>query len=792
MGVFHLPHQPTAFIGRDRELSEIAALLADPNCRLLTLVGPGGIGKTRLSIQVAANQKPHYGDGIIFISLTPVPSPDLLVSVIAEALDLRVEDPYPHLTYYLRDKHLLFVMDNFDSLLDGAELLAELLNLAPSIKILVTSRERLNLSEECIYPLDGLPYPDALTTDPLEHYSALQLFIQRARQVQPHFSPDQNVEAIQSICRQVEGMPLGLELAASWLYALSCQQIATQMTENPDFLTTTVRNFPERHRSLRHVFEQSWTLLSREEQGILMRLSVFRGGFDLKAAAEVTGASLLLLAGLVDKSLLRLNTKIDRYDLHELLRQYASERLAQAQEVDSTAQRHFDYFMKFADQAERCLFGPKEIIWFDKLEPERDNLRAALKWGIHSEAGLHLAASLGWYFAERLNGKEGLAWLEQTLAANPNANPLLRAKALHHAGALAGHLEDKTQLRIYCYEAIALAQSVHDDWSVAWALSHLGGYSDCHSVSEMKQSAAQLEESIALFRKIGDLMGLAHTLVRLAWKIMDQKNYAYAQILVDEAANLTEKADDTIMRAWVTDTKGLLAKNNHHFDQARVHFEKSIELFRQVGFPDQCHRAAIKLALVELEAGNVERASKLYKEVLMVQTNTFLLYSPLPSILAGMAIIAKVRGQLERSAKILGALRGPEIGQIYSYFIPDFEEIEREIIAIRAEMGQAAFDAAWASGAAMTKDEIIAYIREESTALNNTKLMPSASNFLLSERELEVLKLIAEGRSNQEIADRLYIGLSTVKKHINHIYDKLDAKNRTQAINFARERLILP
>ena len=258
MSVNYLPLQPTSFVGREKECADITSLLADRGCRLLTLVGPGGIGKTSLSVQAASGLVSQFTDGVHFISLAPVTSPDFLPSTIASILQISffsLEEPRVQLMNFLSRKQILLIMDNFEHLLDGAKLLTELLQAAPNLKILVTSRERLSLREEWIFPLDGLPYPTESAVDSLENYGAVQLFVQRARQVQIHFMFDQNVQAVLSICRQVEGMPLALELAASWLWTMSCAQIASQIENDIDFLTSPLRNFPERHRSLLKVFD---------------------------------------------------------------------------------------------------------------------------------------------------------------------------------------------------------------------------------------------------------------------------------------------------------------------------------------------------------------------------------------------------------------------------------------------------------------------------------------------------------------------------------------------------------
>ena len=456
-----MPTPTTSFVGRSEELARIRDLLANPHCHLLTIIGPGGIGKTRLALQAAADQFSNFPDGIYFVPLAGVGSSDLIAAAIANALPAsfsEAENLRDRVIRYLRRRQMLLLLDNFEHLLAGVDLLIDVLQAAPSVKLLVTSRERLNVQEEWALTLGGLTVPPKEATDPLENYSAVELFIERARQAQTNFALGAEAEAVRAICQRVEGMPLGLELAASWLRAMTCQQIAAQMDSSLDFLRTPLRNVPERHRSLRVMFEQSWRLLSADEQAVLMKLTVFRGGFGLEAAEAVAGASLSILAGLADKSLLRLNPS-GRYDLHELLRQFAADKLA---EIDGLAaavnRRHLEYFSYLADEAEAHLYGPRKEAWFDRLEVEHDNLRAALAWTLRSkeaEAGLHLAGALGFFWEHRGYPHEGGEWLEKLLSIASDVPSATRAKALRVAGSLAGGLGNDDLGRTYCEESSA-------------------------------------------------------------------------------------------------------------------------------------------------------------------------------------------------------------------------------------------------------------------------------------------------------------------------------------------------
>ena len=341
----------TSFIGREKEYADIHQLLAQPDCRLLTLVGPGGIGKTRLALQLNKLLGDKFTRGSFVAYLQPLRSAEFFASAVADALGVSLtgqEPPLVQLAHYLSDKEALIIMDNFEHLLDAAEQLATLLSATPHIKYLITSREALNLQEEWLYPLSGLAFPTDAATE--QNDDAVQLFNDRAQHVYPDFVPDKEVEAVIRICQLVEGLPLALELAAAWRKTLACQAIADEIQGGLAFLTTRHRNVLARHHSMQTVFDQTWQRLNEREQAVFKRLSVFRGGFLREAVAAVTGASLPILSALVDKSLLRLDSN-GRYQIHELLRQYAAEQLEKsADDVAQTQSNHAAFYIQFLHQ----------------------------------------------------------------------------------------------------------------------------------------------------------------------------------------------------------------------------------------------------------------------------------------------------------------------------------------------------------------------------------------------------------------------------------------------------------
>jgi predicted ATPase/DNA-binding CsgD family transcriptional regulator len=339
----NLPYQSTPFVGRSAELAAIERQLAEPGCCLLTLIGPGGIGKTRLAVEAASRQLQHFNDGVYFVPLASIGSSQFIVSSIGDALNLsffKQSDPKTQLLNVLSKKSVFMVIDNFEHVLDGAGLLSDILGCSTKLKILITSRERLNLQEEWLFQVEGMRFPPrhaASSIVDIMDMDAVQLFVRQARRVQPGFSLTERVnwDAVIHTCQLVEGMPLGIELAATWLRVMPASQIAERIAHDPDFLAASTRNVPERHRSIHALFEHSWNLLQPVDRSVFMKLAVFRGGFDLQAAQQITGASIAAVVTLIDKSLVRPEHS-GRYDMHELLRQCAYDKLVESGEAETT------------------------------------------------------------------------------------------------------------------------------------------------------------------------------------------------------------------------------------------------------------------------------------------------------------------------------------------------------------------------------------------------------------------------------------------------------------------------
>lgn len=389
--------QTTFFVGRGTELDDIAGLMNNPLCRLLTLTGPGGIGKTQLAIEAAQRQNSIFPDGFCFIPLQSLNSHEFIVSALVGGLGFPVSpsnDLFEQLLDYLREKSLLLVMDNFEHLLEGIHLLSDILVHAPHVKILTTSRERLNLTEEWVYEVGGLAFPTDDSQLEIERYSAVQLFVQNARRVHHSFRlTPTHKPTVSRICRLVGGMPLGLELSSMWVRVLPCEVIADEIQRSLDILETTSRNMATRHRNMRAAFEPTWNRLTEVERDVFQKLSVFRGSFTLEAAEVVADASRFILLALVDKSLLRVDST-GRYTVHELLRQYGDEQLSHSPQTrDQTLDSHRAYYMSLLGEREKqmvFLGQQKEAV--TKIGEELENLRLAWQRTVAQERFVEIAA----------------------------------------------------------------------------------------------------------------------------------------------------------------------------------------------------------------------------------------------------------------------------------------------------------------------------------------------------------------------------------------------------------------
>lgn len=521
---------PTPFVGRTKEHVEITTRLLNPACRLLTLTGLGGSGKTRLAIEAATTVAGQFPHGTIFVALQPIPRGDLLASAIAQAVGLTFygeDEPQEQLFAYLHDKTLLLILDNFEHLLDEAALVSALLAAAPGVTLLVTSREALRLQEEWLYPLQGLATPPSVYATSLEEYEAVQLFLSHARRVQPAFDLASEHEALIRICMMTAGLPLAIELAASWLKGLRAAHIAQAMQRNLDVLSTTTRNVEDRHRSMRAVFDQSWALLSENERLIFARLSVFRGGFASDAAEQVAGASLADLAALVEKSLIQLEAT-DRFGMHELLRQYGIEKLAATGQAEATHARHSRYFAELMGRHETALKQPRQLETMHAIERDFENIRLAWDWSVEHRnvANLHMMLNSLYLFGF-LGSRhvETIMIFQQTLAQPITDLPLLGRLLARRWGSLHWWFQSDSDYRealASIEQALAIARAEGNNFEIAFC--HLMAAYALMGMKRTAEALPHLEASKALFESLGEPYYVCWVLSRLGYLYADLNN----------------------------------------------------------------------------------------------------------------------------------------------------------------------------------------------------------------------------------------------------------------------------
>jgi len=623
-----IPISLTPFVGREAELAALCQMLEDPHCRLITLIGPGGIGKTRLAAETGSIQRQRFADGVHFVSLASLNSPEFIIPAISEVLELSSfgpANPKRQLLNHLQEKDMLLVLDNIEHLLDGVNLLAEVLECARGVKLLVTSRELLNLRGEWVFEVHGLSTPPETLND-VEDYNVVALFVALARRVRRGFVlTEKNQTEVARICRAVDGMPLGIELAAAWVQVLSCGEIADQIERNVDFLATTRRDMPERHRSLRAAFDYSWKLLSEKEQNVLRRLSVFRGGFQRDAAEYVAGASLALLSSLISKSLV-LRTKTGRYDLHELVRQFAKARLETNFDDSNTGQdrsrifethrAHASYYLTLAEESGTQLFGMQQAAWKERLEQEHDNIRAALEWLLkddnpdptwRTEVMLRIVAPLHRFWHGRY-GNEGRRWLERGLALEATlavrVPTPVRIIALETASRLAEMQGDYDAAQAMLYEGLSLAKEIKNPAITANVLDSLGDLAWLQG--KFVQAEGFYEDCLALRRPSGNPSKIALALISIGNAAVEREDYARAENVFTEGLTIGREARDMRSIAMALYGLGLVAIGRNESSCAAENLREALTLFDELRNDFDVALCLECLALVAVMQGRAE------------------------------------------------------------------------------------------------------------------------------------------------------------------------------------------
>lgn len=829
----NLPNQLTPFVGRQPELAKITGRLTSPACRLLTLIGPGGIGKTRLAVQAGLELLAEFPGGVYFVPLQALESPDLFISTVADTLKFpltNLQNPQAQLAHYLSDKKLLLILDNFEHLLAAAPQLTDVLHRAAHLKVLVTSREALNLQEEWLSPVEGLPYPTSDAPEPLDSFGAVQLFERCAQRVRPGFSLADEQEGVAHICRLVEGTPLALELAASWAKTLTCAEIAAEIRQNLDFLATRLRNVPRRHQSMQAVFDRSWALLSPREQTVFKRLAVFRGPFRRQAAERVAGASLASLTALVDKSLLRW-TPTGRYQVHELLRQYAAEKLAQSPEdVAEVYDRHCAYYADFLYRRRFDVRGGRQRAAVAEIEPELENIRAAWQWASQLAKLEEIQKAdevLDLFYQFRGHYLEGLSAFERTIhnldaqaptvAINQTLVSLLyivgwyyiRLGGLAEAEAMA----DRCQ-RLYARLDLPLWPKYTSDPRLLTSMVALirGDYDRAATIAEEARQLSQrypnpsnyqtayyllartallrgqpetaqtyIQHAYASVQATADQWFQAYCLIEMGNIAFAQKNYAVAQEHYQAAYGLRQEFDDPEGRAVALNHLGQVALHQNSLAEAGRLFKQSWAIYQEIGDKGGLATALNGLARSALAAGELETARLHFQQALHIAEE--MQFTPL--LLAILAGLADLLGHTNAADVRLALLR---LIAHHPAASPDLRER-----AGRQQPSQADTAPATADDLARLLPQVQALLAAPLPpavpAEPPAAASPSPSPLVepLTEREVEVLQLMADGLTNPEIAERLIIATGTVKYYTGQIYGKLGVRNRVEAVALGHE-----
>ncbi len=596
-----IPLQPTPLVGRNPELTAMERLFSDPQCRLLSLTGLGGIGKTRLVIEFANRQLSVFDGGVYYVPLAPIKFAKAIVPVVADAVGFVFSgptDPKEQIINFIGkqlSQSVLLVFDNLEHLLvpssadEVVALITEFLQRLPNVKILTTSRERLNLQGEWTYELYGLAVPPSDYSGGLDDYSATALFMQSAKRVKVVFEVSGGEkQAVIQICRLLVGIPLAIELAAAWVGVLSCQEIAQEINSNIDFLTTTMHDIPERHRSIRASFDHSWHLLSRDEQGVLSKLSVFNGGFDRYAAEQITRSSLLLLASLVSKSLIH-RTESGRYDLHDVVRQFAFSHLKNDPLNQETYERHAEYYLAYIQDYEESLKSAPQQEAILQLTGEIANIRAAWRWAINHRKYVRLGQvvrSFGWYYEVTGLYREGLEQLE------------LFAKAIRDE-------YQGNQVLLRTYGVIMIHQAL---------LYFRKG--------EFRRAQDIYEESITLLRQIGDPSLLADPLVFLGILLHLSGDYIRSKSLMEEGLQYARSSNEKWFEAYAVYNLGYIASLMGDYEKGYEQMLFGLDLWRALGDPTYIALGLNFLVPTLNEMGRHEEAVTFMQESIALSKQT--------------------------------------------------------------------------------------------------------------------------------------------------------------------------
>ncbi|MGI8643490.1 MAG: tetratricopeptide repeat protein [Thermomicrobiales bacterium] len=812
-----LPAAPTSLFGREEDVARVLALVAADRVRLVTLTGPCGVGKTRLALHIAHDLAPDYSGGAQFVDLGGIQRPEQVLDAIVQACEIQADTTRPALATLadaLRGRQLLLVLDNVEQVVAAAPDIAALLTALPDLTILATSRVALRIRAEYEYPLAPLPAPTAADITDVERLAvnpAVALFVDRANAVLPRFAlSSDNAADVAAICSRLDGLPLAIELAAARISMLAPGALLRRLDRRLPMLTGGPRDLPARQRTLQDAIAWSYDLLRPEHRASFRRLAVFAGGCTLEAATAVCGwrmesgsppgsgdsgeQALDAITALVDANIIRRPdgpSNDTRYLMLETIREYGLGCLAEAGEETDARQAHALFMLDLALEAEEELVGPAQSQWYRRLDTEHENFRAALRWSIRAgEANVaqQLAAALWRYWAVRGFLLEAREWLDQalTMPGAADVEAAVRAKALHRQANVAIDLGDYTTARRRCEESLAIWQTLDESAGIASALNGLGlvaGFEGDYVAARTFHTGA-LERR----RALGDLLGLGNSLTNLSNTVHALGDITLAEELLQQALEVRQSMGDTGSVAYAYLNIADLARSKGDRDEAMALFEQSLSLFQQSGDRLGVAYALHILGIVYGDAGEEARAMRLQQEALALRRDMGDRRGQVECIegIASLLLLGKSTADRQQAVQLLAAatVLREAIGAPRP---PSDQASHRRLLqAVRAATTSDQFRAAWSQGTRWTLAETV----DQAEAITAAYTPPATTEPAisgLSSREIEVLRLVAQGLTNRQIADQLFLSQRTVHAHIYTIFRKIDVSSRSAATRFALE-----
>jgi predicted ATPase/DNA-binding CsgD family transcriptional regulator len=759
----------TALIGREASVVEAASVLRRDDVRLLTITGPGGVGKTRLAYATASRVADQFADGVVLVPLQAIRDPGHVIGTIARSLGLfdGEGDLEQRLIAHIEARSVLLVLDNFEQVVDAAPSLAAIVAASPSLKVVVTSRTRLSVRGEQELPLA-----------PLARGDAVSLFLERARAVRPDFEVDTaNLETIAEICGHLDDLPLAIELAATRVKVLSPPTMLARLDRRLELLSSGSRDSPSRHQALRDTIGWSVELLDDAERALFSHLSVFVGGCTLDAVEEVCSGDLDALGSLVDKSLVHVEG--ERFGMLETIREYAGELLEVGAEAEGIRRAHVQHYLRFVQAATTRLAAADHAAWRATLEADHDNIRAALRFSLDtrdSETALQLCSSLWRFWFERGYLSEGRLWLEQSLAGSSEASRA-RARALSGTGVLAHYQGDYDRAEELCRTALEISRSLNDSEGVAEA------YTGIALVLRTRGDYAAAEklfrEALAVYEELADERAVARALDRLAMSLVVAGELDRARPIFERSLGLFRQLGDS--HGVALGLYGLAATRPAGADvAARSDAEESLDILRAVGDRRTYGKALWCAADINADLGEAETAAAQFEEALTL----FVEFGDRwfgGIVLESAAFLAAAIGDAERAVHLLAAADAIRKSLQVPVWVGFRERHESVVAGARSALGETRFAAAWEEGTRIPLGATV-----ELVAPARTEAGTDAAEGLTT-REIEVLALVAEGLTDAEVAERLVVSIRTVHAHLRSIYRKIDVHSRSAATRFALE-----